>query len=239
MVPIKAALMQPYFFPYLGYFQLIEAVDQFIVYDDVQYMKGGWINRNRILMENKPVWISLPVPPDSVSSEIRERRLSGREYEKSRIKILGQLHAAYRKAPNYTETRQLVENILAYDETCLSQYLFNSLQKISQHLGIKTPLVLSSTLQKNDSALSGVDRVIAICKSVSATTYINSIGGRELYRADEFAAEKIKLQFIKMAPVHYQQGSENFVPYLSIIDVMMFNDLDAIRQHLQQYTLEA
>jgi hypothetical protein len=239
MVPMKAALMQPYFFPYLGYFQLIKAVDQFIVYDDVQYMKGGWINRNRILMENKPAWISLPVPPDSVSSEIRERRLSEREYEKSRIKILGQLHAAYRKAPHYAETRQLVESILAYDEPCLSLFLFNSLQKTSQHLGIETPLVLSSALQKNDSALSGRDRVIAICKSVSATTYINSMGGRELYNVEEFAAEKIKLQFIEMSPIYYQQGGENFVPYLSIIDVMMFNDKTAIGQHLQQYTLGA
>ena len=233
------ALMQPYFFPYLGYFQLIAATNTFIVYDDVQYMKGGWINRNRILTEAGPSWISVPVSPDSPTKQIRERVLSAREYEKGKVKILGQLHAAYRKAPHYAETRQLVENVLAYEELSLSLFLFNSLRAVSQHLGIETPLMLSSSMQKNDEGLSGTDRVIAICKSMHATTYINAVGGRELYKAEDFSVEKIELRFIEMLPLEYRQLSADFVPYLSIIDVLMFNDRDTVKQYLQQYTLQA
>lgn len=234
---MKVALMQPYFFPYLGYFQLVGAVDRFIVYDDVQYMKGGWINRNRILMQNKPAWISLPVSPDSVSSKIYERRISRKEHEKSRIKIMGQLHAAYRKAPHYAATRQLVEVILAFEESSLSLFLFNGLQITCTHLGIETPLVLSSDIQKDDEGLSGADRVIAICKAMQADMYVNAIGGRELYSADDFLAANMDLRFISMEPITYSQGSEEFVPHLSIIDVMMFNEPAVIRQYLQQYTL--
>lgn len=232
---MKVAVMQPYFFPYLGYFQLIAAVDHFIVWDDVQYINRGWVNRNRILLNGEPAYITLALEKAPQTANINERRIA--DSKATATKILGQLHAAYRKAPHYAETRQLVEDILVYDEPVLAPFLFNSLRKISQHMGITTPLTLASTLQKNDSGLSGSSRIIAICKSLSATTYINSIGGRELYRRNEFSAENLDLKFIEMAPIQYRQSGENFVPYLSIIDVLMFNDLGVVRQYLQQYTL--
>lgn len=232
---MKVAVMQPYFFPYLGYFQLIAAVDRFIVWDDVQYINRGWVNRNRILLNGEPAYITLPLEKAPQTANINERRIA--DSKATATKILGQLHAAYRKAPHYAETRQLLEDILACDEATLSLFLFNSMQKTCRHLGIEVPLTLSSTLEKDDSGLAGSARIIAMCKSLSATTYINATGGRELYSASEFSREKIKLQFIEMGPIHYKQNSENFVPYLSIIDVLMFNDRDMVRQHLQQYTL--
>jgi hypothetical protein len=232
---MKVAVMQPYFFPYLGYFQLIAAVDHFIAWDDVQYINRGWVNRNRILLSGEPAYITLALEKAPQTANINERRIV--DSKATATKILGQLHAAYRKAPHYAETRQLVEDVLAYDEPSLSLFLFNSLQKISQQLGIVTPLTLASTLQKNDAGLSGSARIIAICKSLSATGYINSIGGRELYSQDEFSAENIDLKFIDMAAIQYEQNTENFVPYLSIIDVLMFNDRNVIRQYLQQYAL--
>lgn len=236
---MQLALMQPYFFPYLGYFQLVNAVDVFVVYDDVQYMKGGWINRNRILLDGAPAWISLPVMPSESTHNICEKTISGREYDKHRTKILGQLHAAYRKVPFYKETLPIIESILSFENLSLSAFIFNSLQKICRYLGIDTPLVLSSTLNKNDENMSGADRVIAICESQDASTYVNAIGGRELYRAEDFAAKNIDLRFIEMHPITYAQGGAEFVPYLSIIDVLMFNERSVVQQMLQQYSLQS
>ena len=139
---MKVAIMQPYFFPYLGYFQLIAAVDSFIAWDDVQYINRGWVNRNRILLNGEPTYITLPLEKAPQTANINERRIA--DSATTAKKILGQLHAAYRKAPHYAETRQLVEDILVDGEVSLSLFLFNSLQKISQHLGIATPLVLAS-----------------------------------------------------------------------------------------------
>lgn len=232
---MKVAVMQPYFFPYLGYFQLIAAVDRFIAWDDVQYIQRGWVNRNRILLNGEPAYITLPVEKAAQTADISERTLA--DMQPAASKLLGQLHAAYRKAPFYTETRALVEQILASEERNLGRFLFNSLQQVCTHLGIDTGLQLASAMQKNDAGLAGSQRIIAICKSVGATTYINSIGGRELYHSDDFAAENLALRFIEMAPVRYRQTGEDFVPHLSIIDVMMFNDRDTIRQFLQQYRL--
>lgn len=235
---MKLAIMQPYFFPYLGYFQLIHAADKFVVYDDVQYMKGGWINRNRILMDGKPAWISLPVMPDSTYSHINQRTVSTREYEKSKTKILGQLQAGYRKAPFYAETLPLVKTILDDEEKSLAHFICNSLMIMCEYLGIKTPLVLSSAIDKNDKDLRGVDRVFSLCRATGADMYINAIGGRELYRAEDFAAHNIELRFIAMDNIEYSQGATAFVPYLSIIDVLMYNGREATQAMLQQYSLQ-
>lgn len=235
---MKLAIMQPYFFPYLGYFQLIDSVDRFVVYDDVQYMKGGWINRNRIFMDGSPAWISLPVMPDSTYSNINQRAISAKEYEKSKTKILGQLHAGYRKSLFYADTLQLVKMVLDCEERNVSAFIFNSLAVVCEYLGIKTPLALSSAIDKNDEGCSGVDRVFAICRATGAKTYINSIGGRELYRPDDFAAQGIDLRFIAMDNIEYSQGATAFVPYLSIIDVLMYNGREATQSLLQQYSLQ-
>jgi hypothetical protein len=232
---MKIAVMQPYFFPYLGYFQLVAAVDRFIAWDDVQYINRGWVNRNRILLNGEPAYITLPLDKAAQTAHINERRIADKKG--TATKILGQLHAAYRKAPYYAETRQLVEDIFAHEGQSLSCFLFDSLQKICLQLGIETPLVLSSSLQKNDEGLSGSARIIAICKALQADTYVNAIGGRELYCGEEFRTSNIDLRFIEMSPIAYQQNIEKFVPYLSIIDVMMFNEKDVIKQYLQQYTL--
>lgn len=236
--PVKLAVMQPYFFPYLGYFQLIHAVDNFVVYDDVQYMKGGWINRNRILINGQPAWISLPIEPGSTYSQICERKISDREFGKARIKILGQLHAAYRRAPHYSAISQMVEEVLDYEERSVPLFILNSLEKVSQYLGIGTKFQLSSALDKADSGLCGKERVFAICKAVGATTYINAIGGRDLYHEEDFAAHSVDLRFIAMDHIEYAQGDTPFVPYLSIIDVLMFNDRATVQQYLQRYTLQ-
>ncbi len=235
---MKLAIMQPYFFPYLGYFQLIHSVDKFVVYDDVQYMKGGWINRNRILVAGDPAWISLPVMPDSTYSDINQRAISVREFDKSKTKILGQLHAGYRKTSFYKETLQLVKMVLDCEEKNLSIFIANSLKVICEYIGIKTPLLMSSAIDKNDKGLRGVDRVFSLCRATGADMYINAIGGRELYCAEEFAAQNIELRFIAMDDIRYDQDVTPFVPHLSIIDVLMFNGKEATQSLLRQYSLQ-
>lgn len=233
---MKVAVMQPYFFPYLGYFQLMAAVDRFIAWDDVQYIQRGWVNRNRILLNGEPAYITLPVEKAPQTAYISERQVA--DLASASGKLLGQLHAAYRKAPHYAETRALVEQILACEERNLGRFLFNGLQQVCEHLGIKTTLLLSSALEKNDAGLSGSERILALCEAQGADMYVNAIGGRELYSPDMFAARGIELRFIAMGPVRYAQNVADFVPHLSIIDVLMFNERDVVRQFLQQYTLE-
>lgn len=234
---MKVAVMQPYFFPYLGYYQLIAAVDRFVVWDDVQYIQRGWVNRNRILLNGEPVYINLPVEKAPQSAYISERKVA--DLNAAAPKMLGQLHSAYRKAPQYLAARELVEAVLNIKESNLGLFLYKSLQLVCDYLELSTELVLSSSLQKEDAGLSGSQRVIALAKANQATMYINAIGGRELYQAADFTAEGIDLRFIKMHDIEYQQGSEAFVPYLSMVDVLMFNSKEQIQDFLQQYALLA
>jgi hypothetical protein len=221
----------------LGYFQLIAAVDRFIAWDDVQYIQRGWVNRNRILLNGEPSYITLAIEKAAQTAHINERYIA--DGAATAKKILGQLHSAYRKAPFYEETRALVVDILGRQENNLGHFLFDSLQVVCKHLAINTELLLSSSLQKNDAGFAGSDRIIAICESQGASTYINAIGGRALYHAEDFAAKNIDLRFIEMHPITYAQGGAEFVPYLSIIDVLMFNERSVVQQMLQQYSLQS
>ena len=235
---MKLAVMQPYFFPYLGYFQLIAAVDKFIVWDDVQYIQRGWVNRNRILLNGEPAYITLPLEKAHLTANVNERVLA--DMAAASNKMLGQLHAAYRKAPHYQETRALFEKILGLPERDLGDYLFQSLQILCAYLDIQTELVLSSTIHKSgEISGSGSTRILAMCKEQGAAMYVNAIGGRELYRAEDFSAQGIDLRFIAMDNIEYAQGNTSFVPYLSIVDVLMFNGKEATQTMLQQYSLQA
>lgn len=234
---MKVAVMQPYFFPYLGYYQLIAAVDRFVVWDDVQYIQRGWVNRNRILLNGEPVYINLPVEKAPQSAYISERNVA--DLSTAAPKLLGQLHSAYRKAPHYQAARELIEAVLNIEDTNLGTFLFKSLQLVSDYCELDTQLVLSSTLQKEDAGLTGSQRVIALAKANGATMYINAIGGRDMYHSADFTAENIDLRFIKMHDIEYAQGGDGFVPYLSMVDVLMFNSKAQIQNYLQQYSLLA
>lgn len=222
----RVAVMQPYFLPYIGYFQLIGAVDEFIVYDDIQYTKKGWINRNRYLCEGRDRLFSLPLQAGSSLADVRERRLAAGF---DREALLNRLREAYRQAPCFEETFPLVESVVRHDEANLFAYLLHSIRAVGSHLGIATPLTVSSTLG-TDRALAGADRVIALCRRAGADTYINPIGGRELYAADAFARHGLALRFLRSGEVRYPQFGDGFVPALSIVDVLMFNGREATRR---------
>ena len=222
---MRLAIMQPYFFPYIGYFQLIAAVDLFIVYDNIKYTKKGWINRNRMLQNGKGVMFSLPLKSDSDTLDVCERELAA---DFNRDKFLGQLNGAYRRAPYFAQTFPLLERIVGNQGTNLFQFLHGSVVKTCEHLGITTAIRISSGVAI-DHKLKNQDKVLALCEAVGARTYVNAIGGQELYSMEAFRARRVDLKFIQSKPLEYAQFGAPFVPWLSIIDVMMFNPLDSVR----------
>jgi hypothetical protein len=222
------AIMQPYFLPYIGYFQLMAAVDSFVIYDTVKYTKRGWINRNRMLRNGEAVMFSLPLRKDSDYLNICERHLADNFDSK---KLLNQFAGAYRAAPERDRVMPLLADILAYQSETLFDYLRYSLQRCALALGISTPLVVSSDIEETVQ-VTGVDRVLSICANLGADRYTNPFGGVDMYRPSVFAAHGIKLRFLRSRPDPYPQGGAAFQKSLSIIDVMMFNPPDRVAELL-------
>ena len=231
---MNLAIMQPYFMAYIGYWQLMSAADRFVVYDDVNYIKSGWINRNRILINGVPKYITLPLHQASPYKRICDTTLDNSPLW--RDKMLRMLELTYRRAPHFPQVFPLLEGIIRFDSVDLSRFLFHQLKTIADFLGIKTTIVESSRLYGND-ALSGQERVLDICKYENAVTYINAIGGRDLYCRDAFESHGIELKFLKTEFVSYAQFGREFEPGLSIIDVMMFNDQNLIQNQLSRFQL--
>ena len=220
--------MQPYFFPYIGYFQLIAAVDIFIVYDNIKYTKKGWINRNRMLQNDKDVMFSLPLKSDSDYLDVCERELAT---DFNRDKLLNQFRGAYLRAPFFEQIFPLVEQIVRYEDTNLFRYIYHSITRICEYLGIMTEIRVSSDVAINHN-LKNQDKVLALCEAVGAEVYVNAIGGMELYSKEVFLDKNIELKFIQSKSFEYTQSGAEFVPWLSVIDVMMFNSLDTIQQSI-------
>lgn len=233
---MKVAIMQPYFFPYIGYFQMMNAVDEFVVYDNIEFTKKGWINRNRILVNNSDAYITLTVKKDSDYLNIVERSLAD-TWPDERKKMLNRISESYRKAPYFKDVFPLMESCILYNETNLFKFILNSLKLTKDYLDIKTKLIISSSINI-DHSLKSEKKVIAICNALKCDNYINPIGGLELYDKSEFKSKGIELQFIKAQNVNYKQFNNEFIPWLSIIDVMMFNSKEQIKKYLNShYTL--
>ncbi|TSA18414.1 hypothetical protein D4R75_11320 [bacterium] len=228
--------MQPYFFPYFGYFQLMAAVDEIVVYDNIEFSKGGWINRNRILVNGEDSYITLPLKKDSDHLDVRERQLSG-TWSALREKMLNRISGAYRSAPHFASAFPIIEQCIRFGNTNLFRFIFNSIDTVRSYLKIGTPLVTSSTIAI-DHSLKSESKVVAICKARKADAYINPGGGKTLYSRERFRNDGIDLIFLTMGDVTYSQFNHPFVPALSIIDLMMFKSVDEIRQFLGIYILE-
>lgn len=226
--------MQPYFLPYIGYFQLLNAVDKYVIYDDVNYIKGGWINRNRILINDIDKFLILRLSGASSYKLINSIEVSADKIYKK--KILKTICSSYEKAPFYSAVYSMMEDIINNEERVLSKFLEYSLRKICCYLNINTTLIVSSKLAKNNE-LKGQDKVIQICKLLGGTEYYNAIGGQKLYSFKAFENNNIKLKFLKTNGIQYQQFDNAFVTNLSILDVMMFNSVDTIKKMLEEYEL--
>jgi hypothetical protein len=226
--------MQPYFFPYIGYWQLIYAVDKYIIYDDVNFIKGGWINRNNILMNGEAKLVNIQMHNASPNKLINEVEVSDNYVYKG--KLLKTLNYCYKKAPFFQDVFPVIENVIKQEEKNLAKYLECSIRQVCEYLSIDTNIVISSDINKSND-LRAQDKVIDICKIVGAHEYINAIGGEKLYSREAFSAYDIQLKFLKIGEVRYPQLNNEFVPNLSIIDVMMFNSLGEIKEILNNFTL--
>jgi WbqC-like protein family len=226
-------IMQPYFLPYLGYWQLLSAVDRFVVYDNIEYTKKGWINRNRFLQNGRDAVFTIPLKKASDFLDIVDRSVAD-DFDRDRL--LNQLAESYRKAPFFRSVFPVIEAIIRANRVNLFDYLHHGILATADCLGIRTPIVISSTVAI-DHGLRAENKVLALCKTLGADRYINAIGGRELYSHAAFREQGITLEFIRPRQVHYPQYDHPFVPHLSIVDVMMFNSRDAIRTMLGEYDL--
>ena len=231
---MKLGIMQPYFLPYIGYWQLMNAVNKYVVYDDVNFIKGGWINRNRILVNGKPQYFNVQMKGSSSFKLINEIEINNSEI--SINKNLKTIYMAYHKAPYFPKVNLLIEKILKNQTPNLAEYVINSIKCIAEYLNIKSEIIISSKISKNNE-LKNQDKVIEICKKLNATEYYNAIGGMELYSFDDFRKNGINLSFLKTNDIFYKQFNNEFVPNLSIIDVMMFNSQEEIKAMLNDFTL--
>ena len=230
------AIMQPYIFPYLGYFQLVQAVDKFVFYDDVNFIKQGWINRNNILLNGSPHLFTIPLEKQSPNNLINEVFINASLYKRWKEKFYKTLEQAYVKAPYYKPVLKLVKGTLETPASGIGDLAKNTVISICGYLGMETEFLWSSSVYQNND-LKSAARVLDICEKEKASRYINAIGGQDLYDKMEFKANGIELSFLKSELVSYPQFKKEFVPYLSIIDVLMFNNSEMVSGHLESYKL--
>jgi len=220
---MKLAVMQPYLFPYLGYFQLVAAVDKFVFYDDVAFIKNGWINRNRILVAGKPAYFTVPLSGASPNLRINDLRTV--DGEAWRTKLAESLRHAYARAPYFKAASTLFAEAAVAGESSIAEMAKRSILAVADYLRIETAFVPSSTTYGN-AAMRGSERVLDICRREYADQYLNLPGGKDLYEASHFAAAGVALRFIEPRLPAYRQGPGAFQPGLSILDVLMFNSRD-------------
>jgi hypothetical protein len=228
------AIMQPYFMPYIGYFQLLAAVDKFVLYDDVNFINRGWVNRNNVLVGGKAHLFTIPLENASQNRLIHEVGIaSDLAWRKKLLKTLTQ---SYQKAPFFGDVFPLVEKVVLSDSNSIADLCFVGISAVAEYMGIRTTLVKSSRMYDNQD-LKGAERILSICKIEGADRYINPIGGMELYDKERFHEEGIALNFIKSKPHMYPQYKNAFVPWLSIIDVLMFNSVAHTQNLLKDFEL--
>ena len=226
--------MQPYFLPYIGYWQLLGAVDAFVVYDNIKYTKKGWINRNRFLLNGKEALFSLPLRKDSDFLDVNQRNLAE---SFNREDLINRFREAYRKAPDYSAFMPVLEDIIRCPSSNLFDYIRYSIETVCSYLELKTPVIVSSSIDC-DHSLKSTERVQAICKALGADTYINPIGGSFLYSKTDFEAKGIKLMFLQSEIAEYREGGLEVYPWLSIVNTLMSVNRDSyIQRILNKYEL--
>ncbi len=247
---MKLGIMQAYFFPYIGYFQLINAVDKFILYEHVNFRNKSWMTRNYILPINAKVQsISISVRKKSCNKTISDIELV--EFKHFSATFLKKIYHSYRRTQFFDETIELFENIFNTNFSSLHHFNSFSITEICSHLGINTIiksqnenyLYLEEELSTSDfnSNNSNFDkksaRIISICKNENANIYFNAIGGTALYDKINFYSQGITLNFIKTNDLIYKQFNETFIPNLSIIDVLMHNGINTTKILLNNYQI--
>jgi hypothetical protein len=229
---MKVAIMQPYFFPYIGYFQLINAVDTFIFYDDVNFIKNGWINRNRILLSGESHYLTVQIKGASPNKLIKEV-----EFIDNRLKLLKTIEQAYKKALFYYSVLPVLYDCLTINTNKISELAQYSVIQTCKYLEIDKKFEQSSISYSNTKSLQKAERLQQICLLNQADNYYNPIGGKSIYNKQDFSDKNINLFFIEPQKFEYKQFNNAFIPWLSIIDVLMFVDKVTIKKNLNNYIL--
>lgn len=225
--------MQPYIFPYIGYYQLFASADEFVFFDDVNYINKGWINRNQILIGGKAYMFSIPLREASQNKLICDTYIADMNW---RPKLFKTIEMAYSKASEFKVVFDLILRILNADSARISDIAAASVTEVAAFLGIERSWKLSSEIDYNRDN-KGQDKIIDICSKLSASVYINASGGRELYNAEIFQKAGIELKFIHPEIHEYRQFSNDFIPNLSIIDVLMHNPKEEVSKWVKQCKL--
>ncbi|MFR7981493.1 WbqC family protein [Bacteroides thetaiotaomicron] len=229
---MKLGIMQPYFMPYIGYFQLMKAVDKYVVYDDVNYIKGGWANRNHILINGEKEMFTVTLQKASQNKLFNEIVI-GDDFKK----LMKTLQMNYSKAINFDQTMVLMERIISFPNKQLAVFIANSFREILSYLSVETEILMSSEIPK-DNSLRGKDKIIQICEILGADTYYNAVGGKNLYDQEEFREHGITLNFVDSLPQVYSQlHTREFVSGLSMVDVLMNNTKDEVNRLLDSFQL--
>ncbi len=224
--------MQPYFFPYIGFFQLVYASDKFIFLDDVNYIKGGWVNRNRIMVNGRENYINLNLKEASPFRVINTILIHD-----NRPKLLKTIEMAYKKAPYFNDAWPVIESVMKYEAATASELIIHGVKEVCKYLDITREFEVSSETYAHTKGLGKAERIIAICEMNNANHYINAIGGTAIYDKEFFLQHGVVLNFLETELVEYQNGADCFVPGLSIIDVMMWNSKEQIQEYMTKYTL--
>ena len=240
--------MQAYFLPYIGYYQLINSVDVFVIYEYIGFRKSSWVTRNRILDKgkNEPTYINLSVSKKSIGEIVSTVNLA---HKKERIEAIDKLiYFNYKKAPFFYEIYPFLKDILYCEEQNLHTYNAKITKSVCELLSIETKIIadnpdclqIERTLEKSASKSGNntmTQRVIELCKFYGGNHYINPIGGVELYSREDFQKSDLEISFVKTEPIVYDQFKSPFVPGLSIIDVLMHNGINGTRDLLNSYQL--
>lgn len=232
---MKLAIMQPYFFPYIGYFQLVGAVDRFIFYDDVNFIKRGWINRTNILAKDGKQLLSISLNKSSQNKLIKEIDVLDNQ-----DKVLKSIEFTYKKAPFFNDVFPLVQSSLNFTGKKISDFAANSIHSVAEYLGLGTEFDNSSNFHRSTAGYEKARRLMDICRKENADIYINSIGGMAIYSKEEFEKSGIELFFLQGKPIEYSQApirKDTFEPNLSMIDVLMFNEKEKVLEYLNRYEL--
>ncbi|MBR9847113.1 MAG: WbqC family protein [Algicola sp.] len=229
------AIMQPYLFPYIGYFQLIHSVEKFVFYDDVNFIKRGWINRNKLLINGKESLFSVPLSKASQNKLIKDIELL--DFSNTKQVILKNLEYNYKKAPFFDETYSLVESVFDTPFRTISELAMESITSISHYLELKTIFEVSSEVYAKSRGYEKAMRLITICRSNNCKNYINPAGGKELYNHEYFHEQNVNLLFLENELKAYKQFKNTPIVGLSIIDVLMFNSKKDTQKLIESYKL--
>ncbi len=230
---MRIAIMQPYFLPYIGYWQLIAAADQFVILDDVNFINRGWINRNQIVVNKSPAWLTLPLKKASQNKLIHEIEIQDDDGWKNRM--VKTLTCSYSKASSFSTAIEFMTEMIQMAQGNLGTYLSDIISRICAKLLITTSIIPTSRVFPK-GGLKGQDRILDICRQLDASQYVNPPGGRELYDPDKFQAQGIQLYFLQTTTTNLDTGMGIGKP-LSILDTLMHNALNEIRQAVADFEI--